>query len=66
MPGGAVHLHLDPPRPALEIPLLAPEPRHAIGGDQSTGLQSQTPIAAWDDPVAKSSGIPRCGMKTRL
>ena len=28
--------------------------------------QSHTPIAAWDEPVAGSSGIPRCGMKFRL
>ena len=27
-----------PPRPALEVSLLAPEPRHAVGGDETAGL----------------------------
>ena len=36
--GDAVDLDGDPPRPALEVSLLSPEPRHAVGGGEAAGL----------------------------
>ena len=39
-------LDSDPPWPALEVPLLSPEPRHAVGGDETAGL---TTLAAHGD-----------------